>query len=125
MKKLIAVLLALTLFAQPVLAANKFDSYNEREWLRCTTMEINNAVAVTDTNTNVAFNRDAKAIYVENIGANELYLDVSDGIAVASATGGILIPAGDNRSISSFQTRSIGLITSAAETTTAFVEVCY
>ena len=55
-----------------------------------------------------------------------MYVDPRDGVAVAAdSDGGIKIEAGNNMELSSFQTRSIGLIASSAETTTAQVIVCY
>ena len=123
MKQILYVLIALILCTNAF--ATPFSGYNPTDAEVCTSGEFGNAVSVTDTNTAVNFSADSKAIYVENTGANELYFDPRDGVAAATSTGGILLQAGEARSLSGFQTRSVGIIASSGETTTAFVEICY
>ena len=125
MKKIILTTLLLILMPTLVFAV-PYSGYRYEDSQRCSSGEFYNAVSVTDTNTNIALSADTKAIYVENIGTtNELYFDPRDGVAAATSTGGIILRAGQSRAISGFETRNIGLIASSAETTTAYVEVCY
>lgn len=126
MKKLLGLVLALTLGMSVLAYAQTKDVYNSDEFARCTTGEFDGSVAVTDTNTQLIFAKDTKALFVKNRGTDEVYVDPRDGIAVASDDdGGILILANESRDLSSFQTHKLGLIASTAESTTVQVDVCY
>jgi len=124
-KMLIGFVLGLGTFlvVKAAFAADRGDDHTLMQITKCTTLAATQ-VAVTDTNSQVTAPRDTKSIYIENIGANELYWDPSDGVAVANTSHSKLEP-GDNRSLSYFATTSIGIIADTAETTTALVEVCY
>lgn len=124
--RIIATLIV-SLFLCPLLFADQFNGYNERDWLRCSTGEFQNNISVTQTNTKLTFGQDTKALYVKNTGStNEMYVDPRDGVALASdSNGGIKLNAGEDIELSSFQTRSVGLIASSGETTTAQVVACW
>jgi len=103
-------------------AAQRGDDITLEQMVKCSQYAVTQ-VSVSDTNTQVTFTRDTKAIYIENIGANEIFWDPADGVAVADTSHSKLEP-GDNRSLSTFATLAIGIIASSAESSTALVEVC-
>lgn len=126
MKKVIALALVLMFVCSGSVWAKTYNDYNEQDFLRCDGGEFQGAVAITDVNTTLTFTKDSKAVYVFNRGANEVYVDPRDGVAVAdNDNGGIRIEPNESRDLSAFQTRSIGIIASAAETATVQVDVCY
>jgi hypothetical protein len=126
MKKLILMAVVIGLSFCGIGLAATFNDYNERDFLKCDGGEFLGAQAVTATNTTLTFTKDTKALFIYNRGANEVYVDPRDGVAVASdANGGIRIEAGESRDLSAFQTRSVGIICSTTETSTVQVDVCY
>ena len=119
-------ILSLLLLLSPFVSyGESFDDYRVEDVLQCTTWNLNNNVSVGDTNSQVTFTKDTKAIYIENSGSNELYYDPTDGIAVANGTGGDKLEPGESRSWNGFKTRSVGVIASSGESTTAKVVGCY
>jgi hypothetical protein len=123
MKKLFALLiLGLILIPTVVFATSRGDDPTFERYMKCDNYTARQ-IAVTATNTTLTFSRDTKAIYVENIGSNEIYWDPADGVAVADTNHSKLEPD-DNRSVSQFATLAIGFICSAGETSTVLVEVC-
>lgn len=125
-KYLYLIILVVLLLLSPFVAyADSFDDYRVEDVLQCTTWNVNNDVSVTDTNSQVTFTKDTKALYVENSGSNELYYDPVDGVAVANGTGGDKLEPGESRSWSGFKTRTVGLIASSGETSSAKVVGCY
>jgi len=126
MKKLIGLTLALVFSFNTLVYAVEKNAYSSEEWERCSTGEFDASVTVTDVNTSITFTKDTKALFINNRGANEVYADPRDGIAVASDDdGGIFIDAGESRDLSSFKTHRLGLIASSGESTTVQVDVCY
>jgi len=118
--------IAAILLISNIAYAQTKDAYNRDEFTRCTFGEFDASVAVTDTNTQLTFTKDTKALFIKNRGTDEVYVDPRDGVAVASDDdGGIFIDGGESRDLSSFQTHKLGLIASSAESTTVQVDVCY
>lgn len=121
MKKFLLALL-ISSFITGVAYATSFDDYTVQQIGQCETYTATQA-SVTATNSQVTYTKDTKALYIENIGANELYIDPGDGVAIANTAHDKLEP-GDNRSLNGFKTRVVGLIASTSETTTALVVAC-
>jgi len=121
MKRLGIFALLFLCFA-PVLWCKSFDDYTIRQVSQCTKYTGNSSVNVTDVSTVVTFTKDTKAIYIENTGNNELFFDLNDGTATTSD---YKLEPGENRSFVGFKTRTVSIICSSGETTTATVEVCY
>lgn len=125
MKKIISLIVLFLFIGSSVALAKPYSGYSSRDWLRCTTGTFLNAQAVTATNTVITLSQDTKALYIKNVGANEVYVDPRDGIAVANDNdGGIKIESGDDFELSAFQTRSFGVIASSGETSTVQIITC-
>jgi len=121
--KVFSILLVLILcFIPLVFATARGDDQTIEQITKCESYS-GQQVSVTDTNTTVTFTTDTNAIYIENLGANEVFFAPDDGVAVADTSHGKLEP-GDNRSLSNYATTKIGFISSAAETSTILLEVC-
>lgn len=126
MKKILTLALVLAMAFCGVVSAETYSAYNHGDWLRCTDGEFQGALAITDTNTKHSLSTDMKSGYVCNRGANEVYVDPRDGVAVAdNDDGGIRVEPNECRRLDSFQARDIGLIASAGESTTVQLDVCY
>jgi len=102
MKIFLGLILCMALVIPTALATARGDDITIEQITKCTTYSAEQ-VSVTDSNTQVTFSRDTKAIYIENIGANELFFDPSDGVAVADTSHAKLEP-GDNRSLTAYAT---------------------
>lgn len=123
MKKLIwGVGVVLLLFSTP-LFADVFNDYNTYPSIEISYQnEANNSVSVTSTATTVTFSKDTKAIWIDNEGSNEVYVNL---FGTTATTADSKINAGENRGWNGFQTRAISLVCDTAETTTVNVEAIY
>ena len=104
--------------------ARSMEGYTAEAMAQCTYYE-SEEVSATDSNTTVTFAKTTKAIYIENIGDNEVYIDVNDDTATVGTGEEIKLEAGRNRSLAGFKTIAVGVICDTAETTTVLVEGCY
>lgn len=126
MRKHIAVLMIALMALSPGAHAQvKGDWAMVPEGDKCT-YSLTNVVSSTQTNTTLTFDRDVKAIYIQNTDtANEIWVDLNDGVATAGTDGETRIDPEENRSWFGFQTHKIGIINDSGETSEVLVDVCW
>jgi len=124
MKKLLFIGLALLLCG--VAFADGGEDFTVQQVSQCTDF-VGSVESITDSNTAVGLFTapyTTKALYLENVGANEAWVDLDDDTATAGTSDEIRLDPGSFRSFSGHKTSNIGIIASSSETTTVLVEAC-
>lgn len=126
MKKMLVFLTLLVWCISGIALADGNEDFTLQQVSQCTNY-VASIESITDSNTTVTLFTApyvAKAIYVENLGDNEAWVDFDDGLATAGTEDEIRLDPAGTRSLSGFKTSTIGIVASTGEATTVQVEAC-
>lgn len=126
MKKLMILFSALMICFAPILFADGSESMTEQQILQCENY-IASVESATDSNTAVTLVTPpytTKAIYVQNTGSHEVWIDFDDDTATVGTDDEMRLDAGESRALVGFKTSKIGLICDTGESTEVLVEAC-